>query len=218
MATTVTKLQNFIDGESADAADGETETILNPATGEPIAEAPLSSAEDVDRAVEAAERAFEGWGVTTPKDRAQALLRLADALEEHADELADIESADVGKPRAAFLEDEIPVAADNLRFFAGAARYLEGKAAGEYMEGYTSMIRREPIGVVGQIAPWNYPLMMAIWKIGPALATGNTVVLKPAEKTPLSTRKLAELAARAPSARACSTWSAATASPPARRS
>jgi betaine-aldehyde dehydrogenase len=196
MATTLTKLQNFIDGEPADAADGATETVVNPATAEPLAEAPLSSAEDVDRAVEAAQRAFESWGVTTPKDRSLALLKLADLVEEHAQELADLESADAGKPRAAFLEDEIPAAADNLRFFASAARNMEGKATGEYMDGYTSMIRREPIGVVGQITPWNYPLLMAVWKIGPALATGNTTVLKPAETTPLSTVKLAELAAQ----------------------
>jgi len=197
MATTVTKLQNFIDGEPADPADGATETVLNPATAEPLAEAPLSSAEDVDRAVKAAHRAFESWGVTTPKDRSLALLKLADLVEEHAEELADLESADAGKPRAAFLEDEIPAAADNLRFFASAARNMEGRAAGEYMEGYTSMIRREPIGVVGQITPWNYPLLMAVWKVGPALATGNTTVLKPAETTPLSTVKLAELASQA---------------------
>ena len=196
MATTVTKLQNFIDGEPADAADGATETVVNPATAEPLAEAPLSSAEDVDRAVKAAGRAFQSWGVTTPKDRSLAMLKLADLVEEHAEELADIESADAGKPRAAFLEDEIPAAADNLRFFASACRNMEGKAAGEYLEGYTSMIRREPIGVVGQITPWNYPLLMAVWKIGPALSTGNTVVLKPAETTPLSTVKLAELASQ----------------------
>ena len=146
--------------------------------------------------MKAADRAFESWGVTTPKDRSLAMLKLADLVEEHAEELADIESADAGKPRAAFLEDEIPAAADNLRFFASACRNMEGKAAGEYLEGYTSMIRREPIGVVGQITPWNYPLLMAVWKIGPALATGNTVVLKPAETTPLSTVKLAELASQ----------------------
>src|SRR5215210_3754135 len=196
MATaTGTKLQNFIDGEFVDPADGQTEPVLNPGTAEQIAEAPLSSAEDVNRAVEAAKRAFESWGNTIPADRAMALLKLADRIEEHADELADLESANAGKPRKAFLEDEVPPMADQLRFFAGAARNMEGKAAGEYLEGYTSMIRREPIGVVGQITPWNYPMMMAIWKIGPALATGNTVVLKPAETTPITTIKLAELAA-----------------------
>ena len=196
MATaTVTKLQNFIDGEFADAADGATEAVVNPATGEAIAEAPLSGAEDVERAVAAARRAFPGWSTTTPGERASALLRLADAVEEHADELSDLEAADAGKPRQAFLDDEIPFMADNLRFFAGAGRTLEGKAAGEYSEGRTSFIRREPVGVVGQITPWNYPLMMAVWKIGPALATGCTIVLKPAETTPMTTIKLAELAA-----------------------
>ena len=196
MATaTRTKLQNFIDGEFADPVEGQTEPVLNPATAEEIAQAPLSSEEDVQRAVAAARRAFPGWADTTPGERSLVLLRLADRVEEHAEELADLEAANAGKPRHAFLEDEVPFMVDNLRFFAGAARNLEGKAAGEYMEGYTSMIRREPVGVVGQITPWNYPLMMAIWKIGPALATGNTVVLKPAETTPITTLKLAELAA-----------------------
>jgi betaine-aldehyde dehydrogenase len=195
MATAAkTKLQNFIDGEFVDPAEGATEEILNPATGEPIAEAPLSTAEDVDRAVAAAKRAFEGWADTTPGERSLALIRLADRIEEHGDELADLEAADAGKPRHAFVEDELPFMADNLRYFAGAARNLEGRPAGEYTEGYTSMVRREPVGVVGQITPWNYPLMMAIWKIGPALAAGNTVVLKPAETTPITTLKLAELA------------------------
>ena len=196
MATAVkTRLQNFIDGEFVDSATGETEPVLNPGTAEAIAEAPLSTEEDVNRAVEAAKRAFDGWAATTPGERAHALLELADSIEEHADEIADLESANAGKPRHAFMEDEIPFMVDNLRFFAGAARCLEGRAAGEYTEGYTSIIRREPVGVVGQVAPWNYPLMMAVWKIGPALATGNTVVLKPAETTPVTTLKLAELAA-----------------------
>ena len=196
MATaTGTRLQNFVDGEFVDPAEGQTEPVLNPATAEQIAEAPLSTEQDVNRAVEAAKRAFGSWGVTTPAERALALLKLADRIEAQADELADLESANAGKPRRAFLDDEVPPMADQLRFFAGAARNMEGKAAGEYLEGYTSMIRREPIGVVGQITPWNYPLMMAVWKIGPALATGNTVVLKPAETTPVSTIKLAELAA-----------------------
>jgi betaine-aldehyde dehydrogenase len=196
MATaTATKLKNFIDGKFVEPAKGQTEEVLNPATGEVIAEAPLSTAEDVDRAVAAARKALEGWAVTVPGERALALLKLADAIEEHADELADLEAANAGKPRKAFLEDEIPPMVDQLRFFAGAARCLEGRASGEYLEGYTSIIRREPIGVVGQITPWNYPLMMAIWKIGPALGAGNTVVLKPAETTPITTIKLAELAA-----------------------
>jgi betaine-aldehyde dehydrogenase len=194
MATAVKTLQNFIDGDWADPAEGQTEPIINPATGEAMAEAPVSTAADVDRAVKAARAAFDGYAGLTPGERSQMLLRLADALEENAEELADLESANAGKPRHAFLEDEIPPMVDQVRFFAGAARCLEGKAAGEYLEGYTSWIRREPIGVIGQIAPWNYPLMMAIWKIGPTLATGNTVVLKPAETTPVTTLKLAELA------------------------
>jgi betaine-aldehyde dehydrogenase len=195
MATaTASKLQNFINGEFADAADGATEDVINPSTGDVIAQAPLSSAEDVDRAVAAARQAFESWSTATPGERSTALLKLADAIEENADVLADLESADAGKPRKAFFEDEIPFMADNLRFFAGAARNLEGKAAGEYTEGRTSIIRREATGVVGQITPWNYPLMMAVWKIGPALAAGCTSVLKPAENTPVSTFKLAELA------------------------
>jgi betaine-aldehyde dehydrogenase len=195
MTATAPTLQNLIGSEAVSGATGETEPILNPATGEVIAHAPLSSAEDVNRAVAAAKGAFAGWSTTTPGERALALLKLADAIEEHADELTELESDNAGKPIAAFREDELPFCADNLRFFAGAARCLHGPTAGEYAEGYTSMIRREPIGVIGQIAPWNYPLMMAIWKIGPALAAGNTVVLKPAETTPMSTVKLAELAA-----------------------
>src|SRR6185312_5392017 len=194
MVTAITTLKNFIDGEFVDPADGQTEPILNPATGEAIAEAPMSSPADVDRAVKAARAAWSGWATTTPGERALALLKLADAIEEHADELSELESDNAGKPINAFRDDEIPFMADNLRFFAGAARCLEGRAAGEYVSGYTSIIRREPVGVVGQIAPWNYPLMMAVWKIGPALAAGNTIVLKPAETTPLTTLKLAELA------------------------
>jgi betaine-aldehyde dehydrogenase len=195
MATmTKTKLQNFIDGEFVDAADGATEEVTNPANGEAIAEMPLSNEEDVNRAVGAAKRAFVEWSVTPPGERATALLKLADLLEENAEQLADLEAADAGKPRSAFLEDEMPFICDNLRFFAGAARLPEGQASGEYLAGHTSIIRREPVGPVGQITPWNYPLMMAIWKIGPALAAGCTIVLKPAETTPISTIKLAELA------------------------
>jgi betaine-aldehyde dehydrogenase len=195
MATDVLTLQNFIDGEHVGPAEGQTEPVLNPATSEVIAHAPLSTATDVDHAVAAARRAFETWGVTTPGERAHALLALADAIEEHSEELAQLESANAGKPIGAFRDDEIPFMVDNLRFFAGAARCLEGRAAGEYLSGYTSIIRREPVGVIGQISPWNYPLMMAVWKIGPALAAGNTIVLKPAETTPLTTIRLAELAA-----------------------
>ena len=195
MATaTRTKLQNFIDGEFVDSADGATEEVINPANGEAIAEMPLSNEEDVNRAVAAAKRAFDSWSNTTPGERGTALLKLADLIEEHAEEIADLESADAGKPRQAFLDDEIPFGADNLRFFAGAGRTMQGSAAGEYVEGRTSIIRREPVGVVGQITPWNYPLMMALWKIGPALAAGCTIVLKPAETTPVSTIKLAQLA------------------------
>jgi betaine-aldehyde dehydrogenase len=190
-------LKNFIDGEFVDPAEGQTEPVLNPATGEVIAQAPLSSGADVERAVAAARRAFPGWSTATPGERSLALLKLADAIEEHADELTELETDNAGKPIAAFRDDEIPFIVDNLRFFAGAARDLEGRAAGEYVSGFTSMIRREPIGVIGQITPWNYPLMMAAWKIGPALAAGNTIVLKPAETTPMTTLKLAEYAAEA---------------------
>jgi betaine-aldehyde dehydrogenase len=192
--TDIGTLKNFVDGEWVEPAGG-TDTVFNPATGEELAQAPVSSPEDVDRAVQAASRAFEGWSNTTPGERALALIRLADALEEHGDEIAALEIANAGKPAAAFKGDELPVMADNLRFFAGCARTLEGKAAGEYVEGYTSFIRREAIGPVAQITPWNYPLMMAIWKIGPALAAGNTIVLKPAETTPITTLKLGEIAA-----------------------
>jgi len=188
--TEVIELRNMIGGEFADPAEGAMEDVVNPATGEVIARSPLSTAEDVDRAVVAARGAFEEWSTATPGERATALLKLADAIEEHADEISDLEAADAGKPRQAFHDDEIPFMADNLRFFAGAGRNLEGKSAGEYVEGRTSIIRREAIGVVGQITPWNYPLMMAVWKIGPALATGNTVVLKPAETTPVTTLKM----------------------------
>ena len=191
---TRTTLRNFIDGEFVDAAEGATEDVLNPATGEVIAEQPLSGEEDVNRAVAAAKRAFPGWAATPPGERADALFKLADALADHADEISDLEAADAGKPRNVFFEDEMPFLCDNLRFFGGAGRVMEGKASAEFVAGRTSIIRREPIGVVGQITPWNYPLMMAIWKIGPALATGNAIVLKPAESTPVSTVKLAELA------------------------
>jgi betaine-aldehyde dehydrogenase len=195
MATaTKTKLKNVIGGKSVDPSEGATEEILNPATGEAIAEAPLSTKADVDAAAAAAREAFENgsWATIPPNERARALLRMADLIEERAEEIADLESADAGKPRAAVMEDEVGVMADQLRFFAGAARCLEGRSAGEYMEAHTSFVRREPIGVIGQITPWNYPLMMAVWKIGPALAAGNTVVLKPAETTPVTTLKFAE--------------------------
>ena len=194
MSTTVSKHQNFVGGEWVDAAGGETMEVVNPATGETIAEVPRASAEDVDRAVQAAKKALPEWLETTPGERAEMLLKLADALDEHADELAEIESRNVGKPLS-YAKDELPVCSDNIRFFAGAARVLEGKSAGEYMRGYTSWLRREPIGIVGGIAPWNYPLMMAVWKLAPALAAGNVQVLKPSEQTPLTTLRFAQLAA-----------------------
>src|SRR5271165_3498308 len=194
MASTAETLSNFVDGELV-PAEGDTEPVLNPATGEELARAPVSSAEEVGRAVAAARRAFDGWSQTTPAQRSQALLALADLVDEHAEEIAREEALNAGKPLANVINDEIPVMADNLRFFAGAARCLEGRAAGEYMDAYTSFTRREAVGVIGQITPWNYPLMMAIWKLGPAIAAGNTVVLKPAETTPITTIRLAELAA-----------------------
>ncbi|MDQ2701063.1 MAG: aminobutyraldehyde dehydrogenase [Actinomycetota bacterium] len=182
------RLQNMINGEFVDPVDGGAEEVINPSTGEVIATAPLSGVEDVNRAVAAAKAAFEGsWAATTPGERSNLLLKLADRLLEVGDELTDLESADAGKPRQAFIDEELETTADHIRFFASAARNLEGKAAMEYVAGRTSFIRREPVGVVAQITPWNYPLMMAAWKIGPALATGNTLVLKPAESTPVST-------------------------------
>jgi 1-pyrroline dehydrogenase len=189
-----TGYRNLVGGEWVDAVDGGTMEVVNPATGETIAEVPRGSAADVDRAVEAAGRAWEEWRDTTPAERSELLLKLADLIDEHTDELARLESQNVGKPLS-YANDEMPVCADNLRFFAGAARILEGRSAGEYMKGYTSMIRREPIGIVGGIAPWNYPLMMAIWKLAPALAAGNVQVLKPSEQTPLTTLRFAQLAA-----------------------
>jgi 1-pyrroline dehydrogenase len=196
MATTAVKRrQMFIAGEWVDGSGSESQQIINPATGEVIAEVPKGTEADVDRAVRAARKAYVEWFETTPRERSELLLKLAEAVNADGEELANLESANVGKPRALFLSDELPPCVDHLRFFAGAARLLEGRAAGEYMRGYTSMIRREPIGVVGSIAPWNYPLMMAIWKVAPALAAGNCVVLKPSEWTPLTALRLAELAA-----------------------
>jgi 1-pyrroline dehydrogenase len=194
MSVTVSSYQNLVGGEWVDAVEGETMEVLNPATGEVIAAVPRGSQADVDRAVEAAKRALPDWLETTPAERAELLLKLADAIDEHTDELAQLESQNVGKPLA-YARDEMPVCADNIRFFAGAARVLEGRSAGEYMRGYSSWIRREPIGIVGGIAPWNYPLMMAVWKLAPALAAGNVEVLKPSEQTPLTTLRFAQLAA-----------------------
>jgi betaine-aldehyde dehydrogenase/aminobutyraldehyde dehydrogenase len=184
---------NVVGGEVVDGLTSDADAVLNPATEEVLAPVAAGTEEDVVRAVDAAGRAFREWGDTTPAERAAALLALADRLEAASAELSELEARNVGKPLAASLE-EVELCVDHLRFYAGAARVLEGKAAGEYMRGYTSMVRREPIGVVGQITPWNYPLAMAIWKIGPALAAGNTIVLKPSELTPLTTIRLAELA------------------------
>jgi betaine-aldehyde dehydrogenase len=193
MSVTTRRFANFIGGEQAESASGETDEVINPATGEAIAQVPRSNADDVDTAVAAAEKAFLGdWGDTTPAERAEVLMKVADALEEHADELGELESLNVGKPRAAAV-DEVTASADLFRFMAGAARVADGQATGEYVRGATSMIRREPIGVVGQITPWNYPLQMAAWKLAPALAAGNCTVLKPSELTPLTTLRFAEL-------------------------
>jgi 1-pyrroline dehydrogenase len=193
MSATKTEYKAFIGGEWADSASGETMDVINPATGEAVAEVPRCGAEDVDRAVEAAKRALPDWLDKTPKDRSELLHALADVMTEHAEELAQLESLNVGKPLMA-SRDEMPFSADNLRFFGGAARQLEGKSAGEYIPGYTSIIRREPLGIVGGICPWNYPLMMAIWKLGPALAAGNVQILKPSEQTPLSLLRFVQLA------------------------
>ncbi|GAA5126696.1 gamma-aminobutyraldehyde dehydrogenase [Haloechinothrix salitolerans] len=196
MPPQVRRLKNFINGAYVDAADGKTSEIVDPATGNVIAEAPLSSAKDVDAAFRAATDAFEnGWRDTTPAERQIALNKFADAVEDRADELVDLEVQNCGKPAQMTKDEEIFQVLDALRFFAGAARNLEGKAAGEYMAGHTSWVRREPIGPVGQITPWNYPMAMASWKIGPALAAGNSVVLKPSDTTPMSTLLLAEIAA-----------------------
>ena len=187
--------RNFVDGQWRDPADGRATDLVDPVSGEVYASAPLSGPADVDQAYAAAARAFETWRDTTPGERQAALLKLADAIEARADEFVAVESANTGKPIGLTTDEEIPPAVDQIRFFAGAARVLEGRAAGEYLAGHTSFVRREPIGVVGQVTPWNYPLMMAIWKIAPALAAGNTVVLKPSDTTPASTLLLAETAA-----------------------
>jgi len=193
VSVSVTQVKQFIGGEWVESASGETMEVLNPATGEAIAEAPRGSAEDVDRAVAAAKKAWDEWRLKTPKDRMELLLALADLVDEHADELARLESQNVGKPWSV-AKDEPGAISDNLRFFAGAARNLEGKSAGEYVEGYTSIIRREPLGIVAGICPWNYPLYMAMWKVGPALAAGNVQIIKPAEQTPLTLLRFMELA------------------------
>jgi len=183
----------LIDGQFV-RGEGEAERVLNPATGELLASVPEASLEQINRAAQAAARAFEGWSETTPMERSRMLLRLADAVEARAEEFARIESLNCGKPYPRALGDEIPAIADCFRFFAGAARCMTGAVANEYLAGHTSMIRRDPVGVVGSIAPWNYPLMMAAWKLAPALAAGNTVVLKPSEQTPLTTLLFSRLA------------------------
>jgi 1-pyrroline dehydrogenase len=194
MTGTDLRNENFIGGRWTGAHNGRTDDVLNPATGEVVFAAPASDGDDVDAAVRAAADAFTTWGRTTPAERATALLKLADLLEARQDDLVQVESINAGKPVSA-NGIEIEASADCLRFFAGACRTMETQGAGEYLEGYTSMLRREPLGVIASIAPWNYPLMMAIWKVGPALAAGNTVVLKPSELTPMSSLLLAEIAA-----------------------
>jgi betaine-aldehyde dehydrogenase len=189
------QFRNIIDGTAVDAASGKTYDVVNPATGQVYATAPASDAEDVDRAMVAAGRAFETWGESTPAERQRALLKMADALESRSAEFVAAECENTGKPIHLTEVEELPPCVDQLRFFAGAARVLEGRSAGEYMKDHTSVIRREPVGVIGQVTPWNYPLMMMMWKIAPALAAGNTVVLKPSDTTPATSTMLAELAA-----------------------
>jgi betaine-aldehyde dehydrogenase len=189
-----TSFQNIVNGEKVPSASGETYDVVDPTTGETYATAPLSGPEDLDRAYGAAATAFESWGETTPQDRSNALLKLAEAIDARIDEINEVECRDTGKPRGLTMEEEMPYASDHFRFFGGAARVLEGRSAGEYMADHTSWVRREPIGVVGQVTPWNYPLLMMIWKIAPALAAGNTVVLKPSDTTPASSTLLAEIA------------------------
>ena len=188
-------LQNFVNGKYVDVSDGRTSDVIDPSTGEVYAQAPVSGRQDVDAAMQAAAAAFEGWRDTTPSERSLAMFRIADAMEKRADDIVAAETRNTGKPVALTASEEVPPAVDQIRFFAGAARVLEGRSAGEYMKDHTSMIRREPIGVCAQVTPWNYPMMMAVWKFGPAIAAGNTIVLKPSDTTPVSTLLLAEIAA-----------------------
>ena len=181
------KLKNFINGKAVDSTSGETTSLINPSTGVAYATAPKSNAADVDAAFSAASNAFAGWRDSTPSQRQRALLKIADVIEDRQSEVIEIECRNTGKPISLTTSEEVPPMVDQIRFFAGAARNLEGKSAGEYMPGMTSMIRREPIGVIGQVTPWNYPMMMAVWKWAPAIAAGNTVVLKPSDTTPAST-------------------------------
>lgn len=189
------QLRNFIAGEYVDPASDRRSEIVGPVTGQVVATAPVSGTEDIRVAYAAAAKAFEVWGETTPAERQLALLRIADAIEARAEEFVALESENTGKPLAMVADEEVPPMVDQLRFFAGAARVLEGRATGEYLPGHTSWIRREPIGVIGQVTPWNYPMMMAVWKFAPAIAAGNTVVLKPSDTTPATTLLLAEIAA-----------------------
>jgi len=189
------EITNFIHGERVAAADGQTAELIDPSTGEVFATAALSREADVDAAFQDAARAFEGWRDATPSERQRALLRIADAIEERADELVEIESQNTGKPKELTKDEEVPPMADQIRFFAGAARLLEGRSAGEYMSGFTSFVRREPIGVCAAVTPWNYPAMMAVWKWAPAIAAGNAMVLKPSDTTPASSVWMAELMA-----------------------
>ncbi|HNV11218.1 MAG TPA: aldehyde dehydrogenase family protein [Propionibacteriaceae bacterium] len=177
-------LRNFVNGGFVAAGADDTTNLVSPVDASVVASAPVSTAADVDAAYQAAARAFEVWGQTTPAQRQTALLKIADALEARADEFVKLEAETTGKPYALTASEELPPMIDQLRFFAGAARILEGRASAEYLPGHTSWVRREPIGVVGQVTPWNYPLLMAVWKIAPALAAGNTVVLKPSDTTP----------------------------------
>jgi betaine-aldehyde dehydrogenase len=191
----MSNLRNFVNGEYVDPKDGGYADLIDPTSGATFASAPVSGAADVDAAMSAAATAFESWRDATPSTRQLALLRIADAIESRAEEFVAVESRNTGKPIAMTMSEEIPPCVDHMRFFAGAARMLEGKAAAEYMAGHTSYVRREPLGVCAQVTPWNYPLMMAIWKIAPAIAAGNTVVLKPSDTTPASTLLLAEVCA-----------------------
>ena len=187
--------RNFVNGEFVDAVEGGTSDVVNPATGAVYASAPISGEADIDRAMRAADAAFAGWRDATPSERSLALIRIADAVEARADELIALEVENCGKPAHLVASEEVPPMVDQIRFFAGAARHLEGKSAGEYMANMTSFVRREPVGVCAQVAPWNYPMMMAVWKFAPAIAAGNTVVLKPSDTTPATTLRMAELAA-----------------------
>ena len=192
----MTTVQNFIDGQRVDSSSGATMPLIDPSTGEQYGTAPVSNEQDIDTAYAAAAKAFKDWKRTTPGQRQKALLDFADDVEKAAEDLVAAEGRNCGKPNHVTMAEEIPAMVDQIRFFAGAARVLEGKSAGEYMADHTSWIRREPVGVIGQVAPWNYPMMMAIWKICPALAAGNTVVIKPSDTTPVTTVMLAELMAK----------------------